>query len=67
MSYPLSSASTWCLTIAMASVGLGTNLRRIRALGFKPSLVGLVAAVIVGVVSLGMIQLMRPWILGFGL
>ena len=62
----LSSASTWCLTIAMASVGLGTNLRRIRALGLRPSLVGLAAALIVGGVSVGMIQLMSPWILGSG-
>ena len=61
-----STASTWCLTIAMASVGLGTNLGRIRALGFKPSAVGLAAALIVGAVSAVMIQLLRPWIAGPG-
>ena len=58
----LSKISAWCLTIAMASVGLGTNLQRIRALGIKPSMVGLAAALIVGVVSALMIQLMHPWL-----
>lgn len=52
--------SAWCLTIAMASVGLGTNLKRLRALGLKPSLVGLAAALIVGVVSFLLIHLMSP-------
>lgn len=40
----------------MASVGLGTNLRRLRTLGLKPLGVGLVAALSVGVVSAGLIR-----------
>jgi len=45
------TASSWCLTIAMASVGLGTHLRRLRALGLRPLVAGLVAALAVGGVS----------------
>ncbi len=43
--------SAWCLTIAMASVGLGTHLKRLRGLGLRPLAVGLVAAIVVGAVS----------------
>ncbi len=43
--------SAWCLTVAMASVGLGTHLRRLRGLGLRPLAVGLVAALVVGAVS----------------
>ena len=46
----------------MAAVGLGTNLKRLRVLGFKPLAVGLTAAVVVGVVSATLIYLLRPWI-----
>jgi uncharacterized integral membrane protein (TIGR00698 family) len=53
-------ASTWCLTVAMASVGLGTHLRRLRNLGWKPLAVGFSAALAVGVVSAAMIHLL-PW------
>ena len=50
--------SAWCLTVAMASVGLGTNLKRLRELGFKPLAAGLAAALIVGGVSAGLIHLL---------
>jgi uncharacterized integral membrane protein (TIGR00698 family) len=45
----------WCLTVAMAAVGLGTGLNRIRKLGWKSFAVGFFAAVVVGVVSAGLI------------
>lgn len=45
------SLSAWCLTVAMASVGLGTHLQRLRGLGLRPLAVGLVAALVVGAVS----------------
>ena len=57
-----SLASAWCLTVAMAAVGLGTNLQRLRVLGLKPLAVGLTAAVIVGAVSAALILLLGPWI-----
>ncbi|MDG2049254.1 MAG: putative sulfate exporter family transporter [Myxococcota bacterium] len=47
----ISTLSTWCLTAAMAAVGLGTHLARLRGLGWRPLGVGLVAAVTVGGVS----------------
>ncbi|MCX6552924.1 MAG: putative sulfate exporter family transporter [Acidobacteria bacterium] len=45
------TTSTWALTVALAGIGLSTDLAKLRGLGLKPLLVGLVAAVSVGVVS----------------
>jgi uncharacterized integral membrane protein (TIGR00698 family) len=45
-----------CLAVAMACVGLGTDLRDIRRLGLKPFAVGLFSALLVGVVSLVLIK-----------
>ena len=45
------------LTIAMASLGLSTNLRSITSMGIKPFYLGLIAAISVGVVSLISIKL----------
>jgi uncharacterized integral membrane protein (TIGR00698 family) len=56
----LASAETvaaWCLAIAMASIGLGTGLERIRRLGARPMSVGLVAALLVGGVSAALLSL----------
>ena len=38
--------------------GLGTNLKRLRELGFKPLVAGLAAALIVGGVAAGLIHLL---------
>jgi uncharacterized integral membrane protein (TIGR00698 family) len=54
----VTALSSWCLTAAMASVGLGTNLKRLRGLGLKPLVAGLAAAVIVGGVAAGLIHLL---------
>ncbi len=54
----VTSLSAWCLTAAMASVGLGTNLKRLRSLGLRPLGAGLAAAVIVGGVAAGLISLL---------
>ncbi len=50
------SVSVACLTIAMAAVGLGTSVTQLRKLGWKPLLVGLVAALLVGGVSVALIR-----------
>lgn len=52
----------WCLIVAMASVGLGTSFSRLKTLGFKPLLVGLVAATLLGLVSFGMIHVVSPFL-----
>jgi uncharacterized integral membrane protein (TIGR00698 family) len=49
------TASELGLLLAMAAVGLGTDLRRMRALGLRPLAMGLAAAATVGVVSYLMI------------
>jgi len=50
--------SAWCLATAMAGVGLGTGLAKLRVLGWRPLCVGLAAAAIVGGVSFGLITLL---------
>jgi len=50
------SVSVACLTVAMAAVGLGTSIVHLRKLGYRPLLVGLAAAVLVGGVSLALIK-----------
>ncbi|MGI9431773.1 MAG: YeiH family protein [Myxococcota bacterium] len=57
----ISTLSAWCLTVAMAAVGLGTNLKRLRSLGLRPLLVGLVAALSVGAVSAVLVRLVVPF------
>ncbi len=57
------TTAVWCLTIAMAAVGLGTGLARLRGLGWKPFSVGFAAAVLVGAVSTLLIKLLLPLIL----
>jgi uncharacterized membrane protein YadS len=42
----------------MASVGLGTQLSRLKGLGFRPLAAGLAAALVVGVLSSGLILAM---------
>src|SRR5690606_9793268 len=43
--------SAVCLTLAMASIGLGTDLKEMRQLGIKPLILGLIATLIVCVCS----------------
>jgi uncharacterized integral membrane protein (TIGR00698 family) len=52
-----SFGSTYMLGLAMAGVGLGTNLKIFKGLGVKPFYIGLIAAVSVGGVSLLLISL----------
>ena len=59
----MSSVSTACLTVAMAAVGLGTSLERMRLLGLRPLAVGLVTALAVGGVSAALIRAFGGWLL----
>ena len=47
-----------CLAVAMASVGLCTDIRDLVSIGLKPLLMGLVAALLVGAVSASLITLL---------
>jgi uncharacterized membrane protein YadS len=38
--------------MAMAAVGISINLRELRSMGYKPFVVGLIAAVTVGIISI---------------
>ena len=44
--------ATVFLTMAMAAVGISINLSELRSMGYKPFVVGLIAAITVGVVSI---------------
>tara|TARA_B100000767_G_C19238334_1_gene318178 strand:- start:108 stop:467 length:360 start_codon:yes stop_codon:yes gene_type:complete len=44
------------LSMAMAAVGLSTNLKDIKSMGYKPFVVGFVAMITVGVVSIMVMQ-----------
>jgi uncharacterized integral membrane protein (TIGR00698 family) len=44
--------ATLFLTMAMAAVGISINLSELKSMGYKPFVVGLVAAVTVGIVSI---------------
>jgi uncharacterized integral membrane protein (TIGR00698 family) len=52
----------WLLATAMAAVGLGTGLAKLKGLGWKPMSVGFAAAVLVGGVSTLLIKLFAPMI-----
>jgi uncharacterized integral membrane protein (TIGR00698 family) len=50
--------SAVCLALAMAAIGLGTNLRKLRGLGWRPLAVGFAAALTTGAVATGLIKLL---------
>jgi len=52
--------SSACLTVAMASVGLGTHLARLRSLGLRPLAAGLAIALAVGAVAFAVIRVLAP-------
>ena len=49
-------AAEVCLAVAMASVGLGTDIRDLVSIGWKPLVMGLVAALLVGLVSFTLVS-----------
>jgi uncharacterized integral membrane protein (TIGR00698 family) len=48
----IKSLATIFLTMAMAAVGISINLNELRSMGYKPFIVGLIAAITVGIVSI---------------
>jgi uncharacterized membrane protein YadS len=56
---------TWAeytLATAMAGVGLGTSITQLKGLGIKPFVVGIAAALAVGVASVGLVFMFGPLI-----
>jgi uncharacterized membrane protein YadS len=45
------------LSMAMAAVGLSTNLKDLRSMGYKPFVVGFIAMITVGLISIISIKL----------
>jgi len=56
------SWAEYILATAMAGVGLGTSMAQLRGLGFKPFLVGVMAALAVGAVGIGLVFVFGPLI-----
>jgi uncharacterized membrane protein YadS len=50
------------LAVAMAGVGLGTDIRKLKRLGPTPFFVGLFAALSVGIVSVILIKILAPFL-----
>jgi uncharacterized integral membrane protein (TIGR00698 family) len=54
--------TTVFLTMAMAAVGISINLSELKSMGYKPFIVGLIAAVTVGIISLIYIETISKFI-----
>ena len=53
--------TTVFLTMAMAAVGISINIGELRSMGYKPFIVGLIAAVTVGIISLIYIETVKQF------
>ena len=53
----IKSSSKFFLTMAMAAIGLSTNLKDIRNMGYKPFVVGFTSMLTVGIVSIFTIEI----------
>lgn len=58
--HSIRTAAEYLLAMAMAAVGLGTSFTQLKGLGFKPFIVGIVAAVAVGAVSIALVFAFAP-------
>jgi uncharacterized integral membrane protein (TIGR00698 family) len=58
MSQLVTKTSSFLITVAMAGVGLGVHLRGLAKVGLRPFYVGMFAAVILAVFSLGLLRLL---------
>ncbi len=55
--------ATVFLTMAMAAVGISINLSELKSMGYKPFVVGLIAAVTVGIISLIYIETVKGFLI----
>ena len=54
--------ATVFLTMAMAAVGISINLSELKSMGYKPFIVGLIAAITVGIISLFYIETVKNFL-----
>ena len=54
--------TTVFLTMAMAAVGISINIGELKSMGYKPFIVGLIAAITVGVISLLYLEIITIFI-----
>ena len=54
--------ATVFLTMAMAAVGISINLSELKSMGYKPFIVGLIAAITVGIISLVYIETIKNFL-----
>ena len=54
--------TTVFLTMAMAAVGISINLSELKSMGYKPFIIGLIAAVTVGIISLIYIETLKNFL-----
>ena len=54
--------ATVFLTMAMAAVGISINLSELKSMGYKPFIVGLIAAITVGIISLVYIEIVKNFL-----
>jgi uncharacterized membrane protein YadS len=55
--HTIRTASAWLIVVALAGVGMETNLASLRTIGFRPFYAGLCAATFMAAVSFGLISL----------
>ena len=58
----IKESAKYLVAIAVACIGLNTNIRKLLKLGFRPFLCGLIAAVSVGGVSLLLVKLFGSYL-----
>jgi uncharacterized integral membrane protein (TIGR00698 family) len=58
----IKALTTVFLTMAMAAVGISINLNELKSMGYKPFVVGLIAAITVGIISLVYIETLTKFI-----
>ena len=59
----IKSSAKIFLSMAMAAVGLSTNLKDLKSMGYKPFIVGFIAMITVGLVSIITMQLFNNYFL----
>jgi uncharacterized integral membrane protein (TIGR00698 family) len=57
VTHGIRTTAEYTLGAAMAGVGLGTSITQLKGLGYRPFVVGMAAAVAVGVVSVGLVSI----------